>query len=380
MIRPATFCVGLLFLCAALACGGSSAPPPQAAPTHQNNDELDKAIDDLAAQIVSRLVESQKSKVGINEFLTLKGETNDLGKFLSEELSTRIINSRKTQVVERRLLQKVLAEQEMGASQLVDDETAAKIGKLLGADTLCTGTLTDLGGDIKVNARLINAETAEVYGAASVDLPKSRAVLALLGGSGGMRPAFATGPGQPRQNVRQASQQPAMTTPQNPPPVQPQPQPAEQPARPSIVVGQPTRGRPAFQNGPGTPNTPPPSQPPPVQPNAPQNDEPTIFVGRAGDGPDTLTIHNKTKYCVRVWMNGRLLRVIDKTMEVPCIPDREKSYVRIGAFGEYRIQASGSATASPFKGIVGYDRKHVLSPQQKKLLVVLNIDDFYTVQ
>jgi hypothetical protein len=53
--------------------------------------------------------------------------------------------------------------------------------------------------------------------------------------------------------------------------------------------------------------------------------------------------------------------------------------VRIGAFGEYRIQAAGSASQNPFKSIVGYDRKHVLSPQQKRLVVVFDIDDFYTV-
>src|SRR5687767_3292804 len=111
----------------AFGCGGgeTSNPPPQAAAAAPKADELDRAIDDLAAQIVERLGEGQKTKVAINEFLTLKGETNDLGKFLSEELSTRVINSRKTQVIERRLLQKVLAEQEIGASQLVDDETAA---------------------------------------------------------------------------------------------------------------------------------------------------------------------------------------------------------------------------------------------------------------
>jgi curli biogenesis system outer membrane secretion channel CsgG len=370
----------LVKLCAmllAFGCSGaSSTPPPRTSPA-STTDDLDKAIDVLAAQIIDRLVEGQKAKVGVNEFLTLKGETNDLGKFLSEELSTRIINSRKTQVVERRLLQRVLAEQEMGASNLVDDETAARIGKLLGADTLCTGTLTDLGSAIKVNARLINAETAEVYGAASVDLPKSRAVLALLGGSSGMRPAFATGPAPSRhQNVRPASTAQPMQSHYTQPlqPSQSSVASAEQqPSRPSIVVGSsPARA---------TKGSPPAYAPPPaVQPSAPANDEPTIFVGRAGDGPDMLTIYNKTKYCVRVWMNGKLLKVIDRTMEVPCIRDREKSYVRIGAFGEYRIQASGSTQSQPFKGIVGYDRKHVLTPQQKRLLVVLNIDDFYSVQ
>lgn len=349
-----------LLVVVAPACGGRSGPRAQAA-AKQGPDDLDRAIDALAEQIVAKLTSEQKTKVAVNEFLTLKGETNDLGKFLSEELSTRVINSGKTQVVERRLLQKVLSEQEMGASQLVDDETAARVGKLVGADTLCTGTLTDLGAEIKVNARLINAETAEVYGAASVDLPKNRAVLALIGG-GGFRPAIAVGPAPttPSKGNTQASASP-------------------EPARP-FVTQAPAQSTAAQTQQQTQPSTPAPARPQPQQTPAYAPAEPAVYLGKpGGDFPDLVWVHNKTKYCLKIWLNGKVLKVYDRSMEIPCVPDRERSYVRLGSFGQYRVQASGSVQPNPFKGIVAYDQKFSFTPDQKKLVVVLKQDDFYAV-
>src|SRR4051794_4452878 len=111
----------LLFACSS----SSSEPPPAPAQRgHQGVDALERSLDGLAEEIVQKLGENKKSKLGVNEFLTLKGDNTELGKFVAEELTTRLIKSGKAQVVERRLLQKVLSEQEMGASNLVDDETA----------------------------------------------------------------------------------------------------------------------------------------------------------------------------------------------------------------------------------------------------------------
>lgn len=291
---------------------------------------MELQIAELAEQILAKLSAEKKGTIAINEFLSLKGETSDLGRYLAEELTTRIINSGKANVVERRLMKKVLAEQEIGASQLVDDETAARIGKILGADTLCTGTITDLGQSAKVNARLIDAESAAVFAAAGVQLHKSGAVVTLLGQ-------------QPVAPARTFAGAPA-------------------PA--------PARARPAQQHLP--------PQQPPQQPAALGGDD-ILFVGKAsgGEGPDTLVVKNKTKYCVKLWINGRSLRAIEQTREVPCLPRGDKAFYRLGGFGEYRVQASGSGLPSPYQGIVGYDKQHLFT-MQRRPVIVLEVDDFYS--
>jgi TolB-like protein len=65
-------------------------------------------------------------------------------------------------VVEREEIEKLLAEQGLGASGKVTPETAAKIGKLVGARYVIAGTFIDFYGDFRLDARLVNVETSEI--------------------------------------------------------------------------------------------------------------------------------------------------------------------------------------------------------------------------
>src|SRR5712691_7598675 len=65
-------------------------------------------------------------------------------------------------VVEREELQKLLDEQSLGAAGRVDPQTAAKLGKLVGARYAVTGVFIDFYGDFRLDARLINVETSEI--------------------------------------------------------------------------------------------------------------------------------------------------------------------------------------------------------------------------
>lgn len=65
-------------------------------------------------------------------------------------------------VVEREEIQKLLEEQNLGASGRVNPETAAKVGKLVGARYVVLGTFVDFYGDFRVDVRLVNVETSEI--------------------------------------------------------------------------------------------------------------------------------------------------------------------------------------------------------------------------
>jgi tetratricopeptide (TPR) repeat protein len=64
--------------------------------------------------------------------------------------------------VERAEIQKLLDEQNLGATGRVDPQTAAKVGKLVGARYVITGTFIDFYGDFRLDARLVNVETSEI--------------------------------------------------------------------------------------------------------------------------------------------------------------------------------------------------------------------------
>ncbi len=65
-------------------------------------------------------------------------------------------------VVEREEIQKLLEEQNLGASGRVDPQTAARVGKLVGARYVVLGSFIDFYGDFRVDARLVNVETSEI--------------------------------------------------------------------------------------------------------------------------------------------------------------------------------------------------------------------------
>src|SRR5256886_16348887 len=67
-------------------------------------------------------------------------------------------------VVERDELQKLLDEQNLGAAGTgrVDPQTAAKIGKLVGARYVVTGVFIDFYGDFPLDAPLLQVQTSEV--------------------------------------------------------------------------------------------------------------------------------------------------------------------------------------------------------------------------
>ena len=67
-------------------------------------------------------------------------------------------------MVERQEVEKILNEQELGASGLISSDTAAKIGSLTGAQVLVTGRLFAVGNQYMVVAKIISTETSRVYG------------------------------------------------------------------------------------------------------------------------------------------------------------------------------------------------------------------------
>ncbi len=142
---------------------------------------LDDGLSKLAKQISSGMTESNKKKIAVVEFSDLDGKITEFGKYLSEELITRLFLTKKFHVVERQLLNKILEEHKLNLTGIIDESTAKKIGNILGVDAICTGTITDLVDYVKVNARLIDTETGSIFSVASTRIKKDEVVEKLMG-------------------------------------------------------------------------------------------------------------------------------------------------------------------------------------------------------
>lgn len=141
---------------------------------------LDEQLDSLTNQIISSMDEEGKKTIAIIEFSNLDGEITEFGKYLAEELITRLFITQRFDVIERQMLNKVLNEQKLGASGIIDEDSAVSIGQLLGVDAIVTGSITDLGTTLKINTRMISTESGSIFSVASTKIYKDFTVRKLI--------------------------------------------------------------------------------------------------------------------------------------------------------------------------------------------------------
>lgn len=65
-------------------------------------------------------------------------------------------------VIERTKLDNIMAEHQLSEMGAIDPDTAQKIGRLLGAQTLYYGSFTTFGKEMCLDARLVRVETGEI--------------------------------------------------------------------------------------------------------------------------------------------------------------------------------------------------------------------------
>ncbi len=107
----------------------------------------------------------EKKVIAIKDFEVVKGRNKEIARYLQEDITTALVSSGQFNVVERVKLKSVLGEIEFQLSGVVDSDTVKKVGNIVGADFILTGTLAPIREEWNVNLRLINTETGLITAA-----------------------------------------------------------------------------------------------------------------------------------------------------------------------------------------------------------------------
>jgi TolB-like protein len=81
---------------------------------------------------------------------------------LQQTLITELSVNPALRLVDRHQIAQLMQEQDLGATGRVDAQTAAKIGKLVGAKYVVLGSFIDLNGTFRMDGRIVNVETSEI--------------------------------------------------------------------------------------------------------------------------------------------------------------------------------------------------------------------------
>jgi hypothetical protein len=136
----------------------TNAPVAMETPTVATNAPPVPAATQPPAAVAQPLATAVLNFQTSDDSMTKQGA--EMATLLEADLST----SEHALMVEREEVDKILSEQELGASGLVSADTAAKIGSLTGAKVLITGRLFAVGNQYMVVAKIISTETSRVYG------------------------------------------------------------------------------------------------------------------------------------------------------------------------------------------------------------------------
>src|SRR5205085_3062468 len=102
----------------------------------------------LAAVCGTAFGADQKKSVAILNFdystvqsgvAAIFGTNQDIGKGVADLLVEKLVKSGQFRVIERKAIDKILSEQNFSNSDRADPNTAAKIGRLMGADAMVMG-------------------------------------------------------------------------------------------------------------------------------------------------------------------------------------------------------------------------------------------------
>ena len=131
--------------------------------------------DRLAAGMSSLPGQGRYERFVVAQFAENGMEVKDmeLGTLVSAQLSTFLKRDHGFFLLERARLADILKEIEMSMTGLTDPASAAKLGKMAGAQAIVVGSISVAGADFVINARVISAEKATVLVAESMNVPRA---------------------------------------------------------------------------------------------------------------------------------------------------------------------------------------------------------------
>jgi curli biogenesis system outer membrane secretion channel CsgG len=142
----------------------------------------------ITALLVASIASAQKKRVAVMNFdygtvstsvQQIFGTNTDIGKGIADMLVDRLVNDGTYSVIERKALDKLVAEQNFSNSDRADPSSAAKIGKLLGVNAIIIGSITQFGRDdknTKIGGGAIGGITGR-FGVGGVGKSESKAVV-----------------------------------------------------------------------------------------------------------------------------------------------------------------------------------------------------------
>jgi len=118
---------------------------------------IDDAVARVTKEVAAKLPPGTKVVV-----IDIKSASEIAGEYVADELTLNLLGAEKFVVVDRQSLQVIREELNFQMSGDVSDESAQRLGAMLGAETLITGSFDRLQDTYRLSVKAVRVETAEL--------------------------------------------------------------------------------------------------------------------------------------------------------------------------------------------------------------------------
>src|SRR5581483_9933473 len=130
----------------------------------------EEGIRELSDNIVTDVVKEKHPSVAVMDFTDLNGKVTPLGRFVAEELSSSLVITGEVQVVDRTQFGHVLEKENISHSAAIEPGNLKKLGAAANVHGIVTGTVTDMGGAVRVTAKVLSTDNGRVITTARTSL------------------------------------------------------------------------------------------------------------------------------------------------------------------------------------------------------------------
>lgn len=151
-------------------------------PSHGASDD-EEGIRQLTKALMGEAARQKILRLAVTDFTNLEGTVTPLGRFLAEELSASLAMTGSVQVLDRYQVNQMIRKQNKAGLSVMDPAALRKLGRAARLDALVTGSVLELGTNVRLTVKMISTADANVLATAKTAFPKT-GVLAELGKAG----------------------------------------------------------------------------------------------------------------------------------------------------------------------------------------------------
>jgi TolB-like protein len=167
----------ILLVMLVMACAGGAKPAENSITDSSGMMTLDQALLEAATRIDERITGGSKIAP-----LNFNSPHDKFSSYVLDELTANLVDSRKLTVVDRKEVDLIRGEFNFQFSGEVGDDSMQELGRMLGAQTIISGSFTDMGNFYRIVIRVLNVQNASVEVQYRANIASDNITAALLTG------------------------------------------------------------------------------------------------------------------------------------------------------------------------------------------------------